>query len=234
MTNEPRPPIYPAEWLEDERMPQDHNERSYDFLTEQPRSHDIHREQIELLTRELNSRPTWLQFNVAKREAENAKADRETALRERDALRAEVERLKGVIERDRTKAAEIIGKARGVVNSRGWLAEGRGSYSYDDKTYQEEFGIAIREMLEALQPLSVLAADWSDCPKDFQAARVDWKARAEAVESKLAMAREALEFYADPNIYKPHPHGIGFDNRDVSFKAKSTLAALDAKDGEMK
>jgi hypothetical protein len=52
----------------------------------------------------------------------------------------------------------------------------------------------------------------------------------DAAERKLAMAREAMEFYADPNIYKPHPHGIAFDDRDVSFKAKNTLAALESDD----
>jgi hypothetical protein len=37
---------------------------------------------------------------------------------------------------------------------------------------------------------------------------------------------EALEFYANPEIYKPHPNGSAFDNRDLSFKAKSVLAEL--------
>lgn len=36
--------------------------------------------------------------------------------------------------------------------------------------------------------------------------------------------RKALEFYANPEIYKPHPHGLAFDDRDVSFRAKSVLA----------
>lgn len=35
---------------------------------------------------------------------------------------------------------------------------------------------------------------------------------------------EALEFYANPQIYKPHPHGLAFDDRDLSFKAKGILA----------
>lgn len=111
---------------------------------------------------------------------------------ERDAARAEVERLRGVIERDRTKAAEIISRARSTVASRSWLAEGRGSYTYDDETYQSEFGEAIREMLEALEPLKVLAADWSDCPKDFRSARVDWKSRAEALEAERDALRDQL------------------------------------------
>lgn len=40
--------------------------------------------------------------------------------------------------------------------------------------------------------------------------------------------RKALEFYANPEIYKPHPHGLAFDDRDVSFRAKSVLATQGA------
>lgn len=35
--------------------------------------------------------------------------------------------------------------------------------------------------------------------------------------------RAGLEFYANPEIYKPHPHGPAFDRRDLSFHAKSVL-----------
>ena len=117
-----------------------------------------------------------------------------------EALERERGRLRDVIERDRTKTAEVISTARGVLASRAWLAEGRGSYEFDDEKYQEEFGAAITEILVALDPLRALAADWSDCPKDYRGARIDWKARAEAAESQLAKRdaevgklREALE-----------------------------------------
>lgn len=40
---------------------------------------------------------------------------------------------------------------------------------------------------------------------------------------ELAAVREALEFYANPDIYKPHPHGLAFDNRDLSFCAIRAL-----------
>jgi len=56
--------------------------------------------------------------------------------------------------------------------------------------------------------------------------------RAEAAEAKLAKAREALEFYANPEIYKPHPHGLAFDRRDLSFSARAVLAELDALPSE--
>lgn len=45
-------------------------------------------------------------------------------------------------------------------------------------------------------------------------------------EGVLDRLIEALEFYADPKIYEPHPHGPAFDRRDLSFYAKNALAAL--------
>jgi hypothetical protein len=56
------------------------------------------------------------------------------------------------------------------------------------------------------------------------------RARAESAERKLEMAVEALKFYANKDIYKPHPHGLGFDDRDKSFEAKNTLAELEKAD----
>ena len=53
------------------------------------------------------------------------------------------------------------------------------------------------------------------------------KSRVRAAERELANAREALSFYANPEIYKPHPHGPAFDNRDLSYCAR---AALEGKD----
>ena len=38
--------------------------------------------------------------------------------------------------------------------------------------------------------------------------------------------RESLKFYANPEIYKPHPHGPHFDRRDLSYHA---IAALEIK-----
>lgn len=49
-------------------------------------------------------------------------------------------------------------------------------------------------------------------------ARAYLEARAE-----IERLRKALEFYSNPEIYKPHPHGIGFDRRDLSFHARAAL-----------
>lgn len=35
---------------------------------------------------------------------------------------------------------------------------------------------------------------------------------------------ETLEWYANPQIYNAHPHGVAFDDRDLSFAAKAVLA----------
>ena len=41
--------------------------------------------------------------------------------------------------------------------------------------------------------------------------------------SQTLPLRKTLEFYANPDIYKPHPHGPAFDKRDLSFLAINTL-----------
>ena len=50
--------------------------------------------------------------------------------------------------------------------------------------------------------------------------------KASRLTVELAKATGALKWYADPYIYKPHPHGPAFDDRDLSFKAIATLAAI--------
>lgn len=47
--------------------------------------------------------------------------------------------------------------------------------------------------------------------------------RATAAESRERALREALEFYADPELYKPHPHGPAFGIPDLSFCARAAL-----------
>lgn len=54
----------------------------------------------------------------------------------------------------------------------------------------------------------------------------------EAAEVLLALKaendglREALKFYANPSIYEPHPHGIAFDRRDLSYHARAILGSV--------
>ena len=53
-----------------------------------------------------------------------------------------------------------------------------------------------------------------------------WRLDYNELATKLAKAKEALEFYADPAIYKPHPHGLAFERRDLSFHARATLKEI--------
>lgn len=64
---------------------------------------------------------------------------------------------------------------------------------------------------------------------------VEWAA-ADAIESlraenaRLTEERDALveglRWYAEPHIYAPHPNGPAFDDRDLSWHAKSILAKV--------
>ncbi|MGV1787321.1 MULTISPECIES: hypothetical protein [Agrobacterium] len=49
--------------------------------------------------------------------------------------------------------------------------------------------------------------------------------RAEEAEAGEKKLREVLAFYANPEIYKPHPHGPAFDRRDLSYSARTALAS---------
>lgn len=49
--------------------------------------------------------------------------------------------------------------------------------------------------------------------------------RAEEAEAGEKRLREVLAFYANPDIYKPHPHGLAFDRRDLSYSARTALAS---------
>jgi len=53
----------------------------------------------------------------------------------------------------------------------------------------------------------------------------DGNTRLRSIEIGYVQKLEAaLEFYANPEIYKPHPHGPAFDRRDLSFHARAVLA----------
>lgn len=79
----------------------------------------------------------------------------------------ETERLRDLLDTERYKVAIGVQAIARAVQGRQWLSQpGRGSYTYDDERYQQEFGAALDEILEALKPLHAVAQDWSDCPRD--------------------------------------------------------------------
>jgi hypothetical protein len=44
---------------------------------------------------------------------------------------------------------------------------------------------------------------------------------------------EGLRWYAQPHIYAPHPNGPAFDDRDLSWHARSVLAKVKREGGNL-
>jgi len=96
-----------------------------------------------------------------------AKCPIHTSLPPEQVGEGEAERLAHVIDRDRYIVAAALQDINGVLHSYNHLAEpGRGSYAWDDDRYQAEFGNALDALKRALAPLSLMAADKSDCTTD--------------------------------------------------------------------
>lgn len=82
-------------------------------------------------------------------------------------------------------------------------------------------------------PISAIATELEAVKTDLDRAAEKILPLDEALTNALAElervkqeAVEALEFYANPAIYAHHPHGPAFDRRDISYRARSTLAAI--------
>jgi len=88
-------------------------------------------------------------------------------------------------------------------------------------------GIATLDKAVALAAEMMKVAEQVDELEDPFAA---WES-IELLKSQNEKLRTSLVFYANPEIYKPHPHGPTFDRRDLSFHAKSALSAT-ATEGE--
>lgn len=85
-----------------------------------------------------------------------------------------------------------------------WLSEpGRGSYEYDDETYQFEFGNALSEIKKAIAPIDKFCTDLKNCPTDsisINYIRTKWQSLAQT----LAIRNAELEVlaYQNRNIQK--------------------------------
>lgn len=96
---------------------------------------------------------------------------------------AEVARLTAVIEHDRSKVVDVLAEANAVLKNYGWLAEGRGSYAFDDDRWKDEFKVCMDSLAKVLDPMRGIASDLSDSPikwADIVAARSMTDALAEA------------------------------------------------------
>lgn len=97
-------------------------------------------------------------------------------------------------------------------------------------------------MSDIVERLREHATDWNgEQMPDLEPAKGDPTAgmlrhAADAIESlrtenaRLTAERDALveglRWYAEPHIYAPHPNGPAFDDRDLSWHARSVLAKV--------
>lgn len=123
--------------------------------------------------------------------------------------RNETTRLKGVIEHDRSKVADILAEANAVLKGYWWLAEGRGSYEFDDDRWKDEFAACMSKLVAVFDPMRVIAGDLSDSPvkwADIVAARASTVERNEVVEAVKSLIRSLeAEMMADGYIAQSSP-----------------------------
>lgn len=97
-----------------------------------------------------------------------------------DVLIAEVDRLKRVNERDRSAIALWVERLRAEIRRSYAMAEGRGSYEWDDDRYRDEFKNAFGRLEKALDKAikDTHAHDLTDCParsEEVAAARAEFE-----------------------------------------------------------
>lgn len=63
-------------------------------------------------------------------------------------LAAENDRLTSLLDRDQSGLASAIEHMVKVAGSRAWIAEGRGSYEWNDDDYRKEAGWALQELID--------------------------------------------------------------------------------------
>lgn len=119
---------------------------------------------------------------------------------------------------DRTRTASAVGME----------AEGRNAP-------KDPTPLDIAARLEAFLPAlrRVESSHSGGGPLDIGSVTTNWhrnpdgREAADLIEALISAYRgrgEALAFYANPEIYKPHPHGPAFDDRDLSFVAARALS----------
>lgn len=102
------------------------------------------------------------------------------------------------------------------------------------KLVSELEALHAKKMLEELRrSIAQLAGEDPDTWPSHGNAALAMAASYALMRNDLAAAKQeneklraALRFYANPAVYAPHPHGPGFDRRDISYRAKNTLAEV--------
>jgi hypothetical protein len=148
-------------------------------------------------------------------------------------LRAQLAAMTSSLERDRTTVADGITAIKKELHGWDWLTEGRGSYEWDDDRYQQEFAHAINHISKAMEPLAKVAADWTHCPKDaasVEAARIDWKHRAETAEAQRA-AQQRINL-ANVDELERTQEIAAAQQREIERLREWLIAMRDGHDGE--
>lgn len=128
--------------------------------------------------------------------------------------------LSAILEHDRTKVAEGVTAVKKAIHARDWLKEGRGPYEWDDDKWHTEFAVACTEILDALEPLARIAADWTNCPtkqEDIQAAREV----GEGLREALVKAKRIIDGELAPATQRGYKTWIGEIDRALAAPALS-------------
>lgn len=96
--------------------------------------------------------------------------------------------VQAALEHDRTKVAECVTAVKKELQAYSWLIEGRGSYEWDDDRWHGEFKRAHDAIEAAIQPMVKIAADWSNCPKTWDAVQTARQRAEHGREVRLAEA----------------------------------------------
>jgi hypothetical protein len=116
------------------------------------------------------------------------------------AANARVAELEDALNRDRTELAAALGKIVDEVKGRVWIADGRGSYEWDDDRYRAEAGegfAAVKKIaVDALARSGTIANEVlmgrTPIAQKLRDERDAATQRADAAEAKLAVVEESL------------------------------------------
>lgn len=104
-------------------------------------------------------------LTFAKRIFDALQAAVEPATATWEKMKADLAAARAANEYDRTVVADATAAVHRAISSREWMRDGRGSFAYDDVTYQKEFGDAMNEILQAVEPLDRVGRDLAHTPQ---------------------------------------------------------------------
>lgn len=129
--------------------------------------------------------------------------------------------LEDAINRDRTGLAAALGKIVDEVKGRGWIAEGRGSYEWDDDRYRDEAGAGFA----AVKAIAVEAlAKSGTIVSDVLIGRKPVVAKYEARVAELEAERDRMRPVVDAAVVWLHRRDIMSAN-DMVDAVSAYLAA---------